>query len=96
MNHLHPSFYFHFQTRVMDHGPWINKLYIETLLKLKIKVVNTVSVLVGMYRTSMYTSIKTSMFRTGLNTSHISTILANFGQYWPIHFFLIYFLFLVL
>ena len=34
MNRLHP-FSFHFQTRVMDHGPWINKLHTETSLKLK-------------------------------------------------------------
>ena len=34
MNRLHP-FSSHFQTRVMDHGPWINKLHTETSLKLK-------------------------------------------------------------
>ena len=48
----------------------------------------------------MYTSIKTSMFRTGLNigyTGHVLAILANFGQYWPIQkkvclFFFFFFL----
>ena len=32
----------------------------------------------------MYIGIKTSTFRTGLNTDHVSTIPANFGQYRPI------------
>ena len=32
----------------------------------------------------MYFSIETSMFRTGLNTNHVSAISANFEQYWPV------------
>ena len=38
------------------------------------KVVNTVLVPAGMYRTSMYTSIETSIFHTGLNTGHSKVI----------------------
>ena len=41
------------------------------------KVVNTVpvpAVLAGMYRTGMYTSIETSTFHTGLNTSRTGHI----------------------
>ena len=34
MDRLHP-FSIHFQTRVMDRGPRINKLHTETSLKLK-------------------------------------------------------------
>ena len=36
------------------------------------KVVNTVAVPAGMYRTSMYTSIETLTFHTSLNTGHTS------------------------
>ena len=49
------------------------------------KIVNTIPA--GMYCTSMYTGIKTSTFRTDLNTGlpgHISTIPVNFEQYRPI------------
>ena len=52
------------------------------LLDLSAKVVNTVSVLVG-----MYTSIEISTFHTSLNTGrtdHILAIPANFGQYRPV------------
>ena len=52
-----------------------------------IKVVNTVPVPAGMYRTCMYTDIETSTFHTGLNigrTGHVLAILANFGQYRPV------------
>ena len=55
-----------------------------------IKVVNIVpipAVLASMYRTGMYTSIKKSTFRTGLNTGCIGYILvipANIGQYRPV------------
>ena len=54
------------------------------------KVVNILpvpTVSTGMYCTYMYTSIKTSMFRTGLNTGHtdhIPVIPADFRQYRPI------------
>ena len=51
------------------------------------KVVNILSVptvWTGMYCPYMYTSIKTSMFRTGLNTGCTGHILANFRQYRPI------------
>ena len=43
------------------------------------KIVNTISA--GMYCTSMYTDIKISMFRTGLNIGlpgHVSAIPVNF------------------
>ena len=49
------------------------------------KIVNTIPA--GMYCTSMYTSIKTSTFRTGLNTGlpgHVSAIPVNFEQYRPV------------
>ena len=32
----------------------------------------------------MYTGIETSTFRTGLNTSHVLAIPANFGKYRPV------------
>ena len=63
-----------------------------------IKVVNIVpvpTVSIGMYCTYMYTSIKTSMFRTGLNTRRTGHIPANFRQYRPIQNFF-FFLFKIL
>ena len=47
----------------------------------------------GMYRTSMYTDIEMPMFRTGLNSSHVPTISADFGHYRPVQkkVFLFYF-----
>ena len=53
----------------------------------EINIVDTVPVPAGMYRTDTYTGIETPTFRTGLNTSrigHISAILANLEQYWPV------------
>ena len=43
------------------------------------KVVNIVPV--PAILADMYTGIKTSTFRTGLNTGHVP---ANFGQYWMV------------
>ena len=37
-----------------------------------------------MYRTSMYTDIEMPMFHTGLNSSHVPTISADFGHYRPV------------
>ena len=44
------------------------------MLGTQLKVINIVpvpAVPAGMYRTGMYIGIKTSIFRTGLNTDHI-------------------------
>ena len=54
------------------------------LNSLLFKVVNTVLISAGMYRTSMYTSIKTSTFYTGLNTGRskvVNTVLVLAGMY---------------
>ena len=45
------------------------------------KVVDTVSVPVGMYCIDTYISIEMPTFRTGLNTGHVPTILVNFKFY---------------
>ena len=63
---------------MVHHNLWkLLQCRLFLLLTLLYKVVNTVpipAVPAGMYRTGMYTNIKTSTFRTGLNT----------GQFWAI------------